>query len=203
MMNKTLVYTAILILLIGIVFFYFWGEALNSEEVLPENVLVGVEDVSGTDFYVRYQETSGTEFYIVPASENYVSTKVINLVGDYNKDEEKEMLLSSRITRFVNDATPQFEYTKEFILDHTKDWQNEEEFTPNFNGSSYFQYKRCIQGTRADNTETYMCVVSSTVKQDYLFVLLLRGSGLVMNEQLEALVESALTGKQNILESLP
>ena len=202
-MNKAISYAAILILLVGAVFFHFRREIPNSENMLPENALVKAEDVSGTDFYVRYQETSGTDFYDLPVSEKYVSTKAINLVGDYNKDEDKGIFLSSIITKYVNGAEPYFELYQAVISNHTRDWHNEEEFTPNFTGSSYFQYRECIKGIKADSTEAYMCIVSITVKQNYLFILHLRGSGTITNEGLENIIENALVHKQDILEGLP
>jgi hypothetical protein len=206
-MNKIVLYaTAILILVAGIVLFAFNRGLFRGAEEIPENALVRAEDVSGTAFYVHFQVISGVDYYEPPVSEGISRTKTIYLEGNYGKGENQEMYLTSEVTRYINNPTSDFEYKKQWISNSLGSWQNwqiEEDFIPEFKNSSYYQYRQCAKAISSDKKETYMCVVSSIIRQNYLFTLLLRGNGTITNEDLENMLETALKDRQTILDRLP
>jgi len=203
-MNKTVLYaTAMLILVAGIVLFAFNGGLFRGAEEIPENALVRAEDVSGTAFYVHFQVISGVDYYELPVSEEISRTKTIYLEGSYGKDENQEMYLTSEVTRYVNNPTSYFEVKKQMISNSLVNWQIEEDFIPEFKNSSYYQYRQCAKAISSDKKEAYMCVVSSIIRQNYLFTLLLHGNGTITNEDLENMLETALKDRQTILDRLP
>ncbi len=206
-MKKTVLYaTAMLILLAGIVLFAFNGGLFRGAEEISENALVRAADVSGTAFYVHFQLITGVDYYELPVSEGISRTKTIYLEGSYGKGENQEMYLTSEVTQYVNNPRFDFEDRKQWIsdsLESWEDWQIEEDFIPEFKNSSYYQYRQCAKAIRSDKKETYMCVVSTIIRQNYLFTILLRGNGTITNEDLENMLETALKNKQTILNRLP
>ena len=205
-MKKATPYLLALLVLISVSVIVSNQELFRRKQVNIEDALVRVEDLSEVDLYIRYQETISSDYYDLPTrpSPEISKTANTNLGGDYKKNENQAMWLTSKVTKYVGKASPHLEDVKKTIANNLGNWQLEEEFVPEFATSSFYEYKECAQITQPSGKEGYMtCVVSSTIGENYLYVLILHGEGTVSKDEVEYILEMALKDKQTILENLP
>ncbi len=205
-MKKATSYLLALFVLIGVSALVFNQELSRHKEVDIEDALVRVEDLSEADLYIRYQETISDDYYDLPTSPSPEISKTAtnNLGGDYRKNENQAMWLTSKLTKYVDNANPHLEEVKKTIANNLGNWQLKEEFVPTFETSSFYEYRECAQISQPDGKEGYMiCVVSSTIREYYLYVLILHIDGVITKDEAEYILEMALKDKQTILERLP
>ncbi len=203
-MKRTIPYLLVVLVLVGVSVLFLNPELFRSKQVELADVLVKGEDLSGTDLYVRYRETTGADYYDLPIGKEISQTTTAHLAGEYKKDENRTMFLTSTITKYVDSAVPHLEDTKKTITDNLGNWQLAEKFIPKFETASFYEYRDCAKATQLEGKKVYVvCVVSSVTREHYLFTLVLHGDGEITKNEIESILGAALKDKQDILERLP
>ena len=204
-MKKTIPYFLALLVLLGGLAIFFNEELFTRKEVPLDDALIKAEDFSGTDFYVHLQERNRADYYDLPITiREYSITTRVYLGGTYQKDENRIISLTSWVTKYVGNAAPYFEDATKMVGNNLGNTQLEDEFIPEFETSSFYEYRECAKTPSQVPKKAYsMCVVSKAIKENYLFVLLLQGNGAMTNDDLENILEIALNNKKETLERLP
>lgn len=203
-MKKSTLYIFLffLTILVGALFF-FKGYFFAKNKATLEDVLVKAEDLSKAGFNVRAQETYRADYYDVPDANGLLAVANININSIYPKDKNRVFFLLSRIFKYTNNAPSNFQDPKD-AFSNLENGHLEKEFTPEFENSSYYQYRQCAIGSDQSGKQlTYACTISSVIKDHYHFTVLLNGYGKTTSEEIESILEAALKGKYIILERLP
>ncbi len=186
-----------LICFTGITYIFYGSFYENPKGTNSENALITPEDLFIPDYHIQYTKLYVVEYYGPPAKD-YSRTESMDIIGYYKK-EENETFLSTSLKKYSNDTQPNLDGAKSIIRNNMTP---DEEFTPAFVNSSFFEYKQCAKSNMLSGKQSFMCVLASIVNQQYIYSVVLHGNGPISNEELEVFLGNSIKNKLKVLDNL-